>query len=439
MASTTLTTRSWLVVGGSTAALTVSASPLVLQTVGLFMKELGGEFGWSRTEVSGAKSLGGPVAALGVLLFGYLIDRFGLRRVMISAIGPFAGSIALLSLTPDSLLVFYALSILVSLLGAAQQPPAYTKAVASWFDARRGLAIGIAVCGIGLGTSLIPQYTQFLIDHVGWRGAYVGLAVLLLVLALPPWLLVIREPNAQERQQLALAGRVSLTAPGTAAAGEPSGVDRRQALRMRSFWILAVATFVASVSLNGSMTHLIPMLTDLGMTGAAAAAVLIPVGIASLIGRPVAGMLLDRYHGPSVALAQQLLPVVAFLLIGTGASPILGAVFLGLAIGLEVDLASYLTSRYFGLRSFGQIYGVMFAIFVLGASAGGLLFAACYDNFGSYAAAFWICGGALVVTAALFLLLGPYTYPAGRKGRPAGPPSGPPPVPQERSAARSGE
>ncbi|HEU5025413.1 MAG TPA: MFS transporter [Spirillospora sp.] len=415
----------------------MSASPLVLQTVGLFMKQLGKEYGWSRTEVAGAKSLAAPVAALGVILFGILIDRFGLRRVMISAIVPFAGGVALLALTPDSLPAFYAISMLVSLLGAAQQPPAYTKAVAGWFDARRGLAIGIAVCGIGLGTSLIPQYTQFLIDQVGWRGAYAGLAVLLLVVALPPWILVIREPNARERRLL--AGTGPLMAPGTDAPGgggsaEQPGLSRRQALRTRSFWIIAAATFAASVSLNGGMTHLVPLLTDRGMTGAAAAAVLIPVGIASLIGRPVAGALLDRFHGPTVALIQQLVPVVAFLLIGSGVSPVLGAVCLGLAVGLEVDLASFLTSRYFGLRHFGQIYGAVFAIFVLGASTGGLLFAMSYDDLGGYLPAFCLCGAALVLTAALFPLLGPYGYPAARaeRGRAGS-------MPRPRPAERGGE
>ncbi|MCP9951010.1 hypothetical protein [Actinomadura madurae] len=136
--------------------------------------------------------------------------------------------------------------------------------------------------------------------------------------------------------------------------------------------------------------------------------------------------LLDRFRGPRVAFVQQLVPVVAFVLIGTGVSPVLGAVCLGLAVGLEVDLASYLTSRYFGLRSFGQIYGAMFAIFVLGASAGGLLFAVFYDRLGGYDPAFYLCGGALVATAFLFLLLGPYAYPTARKARgsaPAAPPA----------------
>ena len=398
-------------VGGSAMALIVSASPLILQTTGLFMKPLGDEFGWSRTAISGAKSVAGPATALAIFLFGFLIDRFGLRRVMIPAIVLFAGTVALLALTPGSLPVYYALSLLVSLLGAAQQPPAYTKAVISWFDARRGMAIGIAVCGIGLGTSLIPPYTQFFIDQVGWRGAYLGLALLLLLVALPPWLLVIREPNPEERRQL---DRGPLEQPGKA--GSP-GLERGQALHMRSFRVLAVATFVASVAINGSMAHLIPMLTDLGMTGAAAAAVLIPVGIASLAGRPLAGALLDRFHGPTVALAQQLVPVVAFLLIGTGLAPVPGAICLGLAVGLEVDLAGYLTSRYFGVRNFGQIYGVLFAIFVLGTSVGGLLFAASFDYLGGYGTAFWICGVALVVTAALFPLLGPYTYPGARGDR----------------------
>jgi MFS family permease len=416
VASITLRARSWLVVGGSAAALIVSASPLILQTTGQFMGQLGKEFGWSRTDISAARSIAGPATALAVFLFGFLIDRFGLRRVMIPAIVLFAGSVSLFALTPDSLPVYYVISLLVSLLGAAQQPPAYTKAVASWFDARRGLAIGIAVCGIGLGTSLVPQYTQFLIDHVGWRGAYVGMALLLLVVALPPWLFI-REPDVDERRQLGLADRGALATAGKTTVGEVPGLERRQALRMKSFWILTVATFVASVAINGTMSQLVPMLTDRGMTGAAAAAVLIPVGIASLAGRPLAGALLDRFHGPTIALVQQLVPVVAFLLIGTGVAPVLGAVCLGLAIGLEADLASYLTSRYFGLRNFGQIYGVVFAIFILGTSVGGLLFAVSFDYLGGYDTAFWICGGALVATAALFLLLGPYTYPQAHKNR----------------------
>jgi MFS family permease len=131
---------------------------------------------------------------------------------------------------------------------------------------------------------------------------------------------------------------------------------------------------------------------------------------------------------------QQFVPIVAFLLIGTGVAPVIGAVCLGLAIGLEVDVASYLTSRYFGLRNFGQIYGVVFAIFVLGTSVGGLLFAASFDYLGGYHTAFWICGVALLITGPFFLRLGPYPYPSVRK-----PPQPVRSVPQASLAQSGGE
>ncbi|ALL79305.1 hypothetical protein AD006_28740 (plasmid) [Pseudonocardia sp. EC080610-09] len=414
-----LTRRSWLVVAGSTLALIVGSSPIILQTSGLFMIPLGEEFGWTRTEVSGAKSIAGVVAASVVVVIGFAIDRFGLRRVMIPLVTVFAAAMAAIALTPNNLLVFYGLLIIASALGAAQNPPAYIKAVAGWFDRKRGLAIGLAICGTGLGTSLVPQYTQFLIDTVGWRGGYAGLGLLVLVIALPCWLFLVREPTRDERTELGFLPASSSAAGSDGTPAQLPGVDRATAVRTRQFWILVLGTLVASIALNGAAAHLVPMLVDGGMTAAQAAAVLLPVGIASLVARPLAGFLLDRFHGPTIAAIQQLMPIGGFALIASGWSPVLGAVMFGLAIGIEVDLGSFLTTRYFGLLNFGKIYGIIFAIFVLGSAVGGLIFALSFDYAGGYGLAFVVISVALVLTSASFLALGRYPFPVAHQASPA--------------------
>ncbi len=423
-----LSRRSWLVVVGSTMGLMVGVSPIILQTVGIFMISLGDEFGWSRTEVSGAKSLGGLFAAGAVILVGYAIDRFGLRRVMIPLIVLFGLALMAMSQVPNSLVAFYVLFIITYCLAAAQNVPPYIKAVSAWFDNRRGLAIGLSISGIGIGTAIVPSYTQFLIDNFGWRAAYVGLGVLVLAVGIPCWLFLVREPTATERAELNAAAE----GPGAPSADSGDGrsdidrdlapgLTRAEAVRTRQFWILVLATIVASLAINGALAHLIPMLRDGGMTAEEAAAVLIPVGIASLLARPLAGFLVDRFHGPTVAAIQQVLPIAAFISIAAGGHfPVLGAVILGLVIGIEIDVTSFLTTRYFGLAHFGTIYSIVFAVFTVGSSAGALTFAMSFDFSGSYVPIFVIVSAGLVVTSVGFLFLGPYTFPVkGKKNKSA--------------------
>ncbi|WP_217575035.1 MFS transporter [Streptomyces sp. GbtcB7] len=413
MASST-THRAWLVVGGSTVALLASTGPLLLSTSGLFVKPIGDEFGWNRSTISGAVGLAGLVIALTLPFVGRLLDRWGVRRVMVPTVCCFAASLALLAVTPPSVPVFMALFALVGLTGAGQGPLPYVRVISGWLDTRRGIGIGVALIGVGLGTALVPLYAQALIGSLGWRGAYVGLGVLLLVVALPPLLLVIREPSPEERQNL--GGSVEAgqhSDPGQETAPRLSGLDRGQALRSRHFWILAPVTLIAAAAINGSMAHFVPILTDRGMSDAEAAAMLVPAGLVSVVGRPLSGYLLDRFFGPHVAAVVLLLPCVGYALLSSSAPPVLGMIALGLAIGAEVDLISYMTSRYFGLKSFGQLYGYMYGIFAIGSAMGPLLFAASFDSLGSYNPAFWAFGAALVLASAACLLLGPYTYPPG--------------------------
>ena len=148
----------WWVVFGSMVGLIVGNGPIVFFTFGLFLGPVTREFGWDRATFSSSLLVGHGFAAAAYPFLGRAIDRYGIRRVSLTSIVLFAVSFASLSLTPPSSTVFIAMAGLVGLLSAGQAPLPYAKAVSSWFDERRGLALGIAMTGIGIGATLVPQF-----------------------------------------------------------------------------------------------------------------------------------------------------------------------------------------------------------------------------------------------------------------------------------------
>jgi len=137
-------------------------------------------------------------SAIAIPFVGWLIDRWGIRTILLPIVVLSASSIALIALTPDSIIVFMLFFAITGFLGSGQGPLAYAKCVSAWFDDKRGLALGITMSGIGLGAALVPQYAQWLIGNFGWRAAYVGLGLLTLMVAFPAAFLFIGEPVKEE-------------------------------------------------------------------------------------------------------------------------------------------------------------------------------------------------------------------------------------------------
>src|SRR4029077_15137481 len=135
------------------------------------------------------------------------------------------------------------------------------------------------------------------------------------------------------------------------------------AFRSWVFWALAAAFFLDVIAINGTLTHIVALLTDRGVALQAAVAALSGTGIALILGRILSGWCLDRLWGPYVAVAFFILPMIGIAILSTGAvglAPVLGAVMLGLGLGAEVDLMAFFASRYFGMRNYAKIYGTMF-------------------------------------------------------------------------------
>jgi MFS family permease len=388
----------------SALALIVGQGSINVFAAGVFLKPMSQALGFGRGEISTAIGISNLMVAFSTPFFGAAIDRYGVRRPLAIAIVLFALTTAALGLAPRSILGVYALFALTGIMSAGQSPNAYSKVVSAWFDRRRGFALGIALAGVGVGTAIIPQISQYLIRTFGWRVGFVGLGGRILLLAWIPVVLVVREP-AEPRA----------AAPGASAPPDLlQGLTLPQARGDLRFWAILSAFFFATLSINGTLVHVVPMLTDRGIPVATAVAAISSSGVALIVGRLIAGWIIDRAFAPYVAIFFLVCPIAGLLILGfepANVSPFVGAILLGVGIGAEVDLLSYLVSRYFGIAHFGAIYGVMFTGVVLGNAAGATILGWTYQIGHSYLPA--LVGYCILLGLACILLarLGPYKYP----------------------------
>ncbi len=399
----------WWIVIASMVGLLVGNGPVMQFTFGTLLPPITHEFGWSRGLVSSAIVAGLWMTGIATPAVGRLVDRFGIRAVALPAIAMFSLATAAVAWVPASPAAFTALYALMGLGAAGQTPLIYAKAISARFDRQRGLALGIAMAGVGLGASVVPQFAQKMIAAAGWRAAYAGLGALTFVLAFPAVALFVGRPEGD--------GEV---AARRAAAARMPGLTGFEALRTARFWSLAFSFFIVAGTTGGVISHLVLLLGDRGVSARTATAMLGIAGAALIGGRLLAGFLLDRMHAPYVAAVFFLAPLagIAVLLSAPGLEwAALGIVLVGMGVGAEVDLIAFLLSRYLGMRAFGEIYGYFFSIFMLGAGLGPFAMGVSYDRTGSYKLMLVCFAFALALASLPMLRLGAYVYPAAREMR----------------------
>jgi predicted MFS family arabinose efflux permease len=194
---------------------------------------------------------------------------------------------------------------------------------------------------------------------------------------------------------------------------ELPGLTAGQALRTRQFWGIALGLGLVGVVVYGLQVHLVPMMTDRGLTADQAGILLVVFGLASLVGRVAGGLLLDRVHASVIGPIVMIAPIAGMFFLQppfTGAA--VAVAFIGVAFGVEGDLLALLITRYLGTRHFGRILGLVQAAFLLGSALGPLLLGLGYDLLGSYDPVIPVLMGVLVAGAILIATLGRYVHPA---------------------------
>ena len=176
---------------------------------------------------------------------------------------------------------------------------------------------------------------------------------------------------------------------------------------------MTLTFFFAATAINGSLIHVVPLLTDRGIPASVAISALSAAGLALIGGRIVAGYCIDKIFAPYVALLFLLVPMAGIAILTTSISnPVVGTVLLGLGIGAEIDLMSFMISRYFGIRFFGALHGFMFAPVLLGNAVGASILGWCFQLMRSYVPGFALFEVLLAVACMLIMTLGRYRYPA---------------------------
>ena len=389
----------WRVAGAASVGVFVSFASLLVYTFGVLLKPLAEEFSWSREAVSAAFGIAAMTVAACSPPLGYLFDRVKPTRIIIPCLIVFGCAFASLALLTPRLWQLYLTFFVLGVVGNGTAQMAYSRAVSSWFERRRGTALAVVMSGGAIGAIVLPPAAEALIETVGWRRACLVLGAMVLVVGIPIVARFIRERPADR-----------------GAATVQDGVSIREGVTSRVFWILVVVLFAQSIAQNGALTHMSALLTDRGVPASGAALALSAMGAASLFGRLATGWLLDRFFAPRVGFC--LLSVAAvgtYLLAGAQslAVGVVAAALIGFGMGAEADVTPYILSRYLGLRSVAMLYCLTWTAYAIAGAVGPILMGRAFDATGSYTALLTQLAVGTFLIAALMLLMPRYAQASG--------------------------
>lgn len=397
--------RSILATVASGLGMFVGPTPMASVSAALFMVPLMKEFGLSTGQMSVLLLIQPITVMLCSAPAGRAIDRFGVRRVLLPAVVLFALAYVYMSRigsVPQLIVGLALMGVCVSIHCYSS----YTKVLSQWFDHHRGIVLGVAITfGSGLGAMTLPQIAGPWIQQHGWRSAYLMMAGMIAVIGLPAMFLFLREPQKDE------AATDPLAAQRAAAAAE--GMTRAEAWRTRTFWLIAIAIFLAPMTIVGTVQHSFAMLGERGFTPEQARNALSSIYIGGMTGYFTSGPLLERMKTPRVALMYFVAALVGVWLLHTTSNPDLlvpAAILMGLGQGAEMCIAAYLTSRFFGLKAYGAIYGTFYSIANGGIAAGIVTMGFVHDAAGGYGPMRYVFLVNLLVVIALFASLPRYRY-----------------------------
>ena len=411
----------WILIAGTSIMTVVGTT----NTYGLslFFIPLITQFGWSRAALSGALSLARLESGLIGPLEGFLVDRFGPRKMMLLGVPLIAVGFYLLSRLEDitaftgwdALILFYTIYVLGITLGSSLGTSmAASTAVANWFIRRRGTALGILSAGVGIGAGLWVPVIGMVLARTSWEQASVFAAFLVLIVGIPAAFVMRHRP---EDYGYLPDGETAPAEDATAANSErtqarPRVVEEeftvRQALSTPAFWVLAFS-FAMRVMVTSAVTlHLVPLLSDMGRSPLEAAFALSAQAILSIIGRIGLGYIGDRFDKKVVYTAALLVLLVGVLVLAFATEVWQVGIFLVLyapAYGGAAALMSALRGDYFGRRAFATIAGAMTPINTLGTISGPLFAGLVYDNTGSYQIAMFTFAAIVAVNLVLLQML----------------------------------
>jgi predicted MFS family arabinose efflux permease len=395
----------WIVAGVTFLVLLATAG--VRATPSILIVPLEHEFGWTRAMISGA-------IAVNIALFGIigpfaasLMSRFGLRKVVLAAVGLLAVAVAASSLIRECWQLFLCWGLLVGAGTGVTSLVLAAIVVNRWFEQRRGLALGILSAANATGQLVFLPLLATLATHHGWRSSVYAVAAAACAVFLVVLLWMRNDPS--DLKLLPYGASVATSEPTAQAVARPPLRALAWASRSSEFWILAGTFFVCGASTNGLIgTHLIPACMDHGITEVRAAGLLAAMGIFDIVGTTFSGWLTDRFNSRYLLFWYYALRGLSLLFLPVSlAHPANGlslfAVFYGLDWVATVPPTVRLTTNKFGKENAGVVYGWIYTAHQLGASLAALGAGSIRTYLGEYRDAFWISGVLCLTAATLFI------------------------------------
>ena len=363
----------WVVVGIGMISTCIGIGSLM--SLGVFLQPIGLAMGWSRTGISSAAMLGFIAMGVGSIAWGALSDRYGTRVVVLAGGLLLGGGLAAAS-QATSLLAFQLLFGGGVGLACGSIYVPLTTAAAAWFTRNRSVAVALVSAGMGLGSTVVGTFSNFLIGQYEWRTAMLGLAVLAWVVILPSAMLLRRPPV----EAVAISGSPE---------GESvtSGMTAAQAFRTPQFAALALANFACCAAHSGPIFHMVSYALDCGVASTSAVAVFGAAGFAGLGGRLIFGMIADRVgarHVLAAGLGLQALAIGLYPFARDVTSLTALAVLFGMSYGGVMPIYALLVREYFSSRIMGTVFGGVAMASTFGMAIGPLTGGWLFDRFGGY-------------------------------------------------------
>jgi sugar phosphate permease len=396
----------WLVIGIS--FLTVGIAFGTRNAFAVFLIAVIEEFKWSRGLASGALMLGSVMWTVAAPVIGVLLDRFG-PRIVLTAGSVIMASGFVISGSASSIVEFYlGMGIFMGVGFAALTMTSQATFLSNWFIRKRGMAIGMAASGIGLGILIVVPWTQHLISLVGWRAAFFILGALLAAVIAPLNFFFQR----QRPEEMGLKPDFGDTPPQSSASrSKTAGTDGpslKEALRNHRFWALALGVLAGAIPLHMVLIHQVAAISDAGYSKDLAAFGLGLIGLFTAPSMIVMGWLADRLGRQwsyVLGSASLMIGILVLMMITDASRKWLFYAFppfIAFGFSSRQSLYPTIAADLFHGKAFGAIIGAIALFIGAGAGIGPWLGGMIHDWTGNYFSAFSVAQ-ALTLTSVVFV------------------------------------
>jgi OFA family oxalate/formate antiporter-like MFS transporter len=396
----------WIVIASFIIALYTGG--IIFYGFTAFIDPLIREFGWSYTEISFAMSLRGIEMSFLSPLIGFLVDRYGSRRLVFWGVITMSLGFFTFSAT-QSLWMFYASFVLIAFGGGGCASVVFMRVVTNWFRRRAGLALGVISSGFGASGLIVPLIV-YLIDTSGWRIALILLGVGTLIVGIP-LAFVIRDtpeicglhPDGQDTNTMIVGASKKINI-------EEEFMSFRDALKHRAFLFLAISEFLRMLAIGALVTHIMPYLNILHISRTTAGLMTGSLAFLSIFGRLGFGWMADLFDKRIIMVASFSLLSLGFFLFCYVDIPWVMIVFLiifPIGFGGTIVLRGAFLLEYFGQRTFGRLLGITMGVAAAGSIIGPTMAGYIFDTMGNYYYTWISLGIASSVSVLLVIFIGP--------------------------------